>query len=335
MMKKLILSTGIFLFAFLAYSQESDGPGSTAGLSVISRLDLDPAYSGADNTLGFSHGNSCIYTLFEGSASEHFSWTLANHWISSGGDYGWPYNNLGRSDVTNWVDFCRADLTFGSWKFSLGKDLMSTGGFEYENWDWDIYKAMASPLWSGLACYQWGGKAAYTTDSGMSTFSLQMTTSPSGAYPFQSGLWAYSAQWRGEYGWFSNIWSASAIQKAGGFDYLISLGQKASFDKWSVILDLNNNDGFADDCSVIRGFTSQVTLKYTTSEKFNIALRGEYVTSDIADASRFCYIGTVAEYSPLKASDDLRLHAFLAYPSGTSLMTFSVGARYNLRIKIR
>src|SRR5574344_245808 len=83
MMKKLILSTGIFLFAFLAYSQESDGPGSTAGLSVISRLDLDPAYSGADNTLGFSHGNSCIYTLFEGSASEHFSGSM-------GGDTAQP-----------------------------------------------------------------------------------------------------------------------------------------------------------------------------------------------------------------------------------------------------
>ena len=78
-MKKLFLSVSATLLCLLALSQE-DNLGNYAELTFTPRLDLNPTYS--DQKLGFNHGNTSIYTLFEGSASEHFSWTLANHWFS-------------------------------------------------------------------------------------------------------------------------------------------------------------------------------------------------------------------------------------------------------------
>lgn len=336
-MKKLLLSIAVLLPGLLAHSQEADDLGRYAEVTIIPRLDINPTLNTAESGVGFNHGNSSIYTLFEGSASEHFSWTVANHWLQAGGDYGWPYTSLGRSDTTNWLDFFRADITFGGWTMSLGKDLISTGGFEYEDWDWDTHSAFWSPLFEGLSCYQWGGKIAYATKSEMSSFSLQMTTSPYGEHPFSSNLWAYSAQWRGEYGWFSNIWSVSMLEyDKGSFDCLISLGQQFSFDAWSLTVDWSNNSGFSEESwTLLAGHTFQGKLTYAPSDKFDISLRG-FVTT--APESSSCpdrwNAGSVFQYYPLHDSDDLRLHAYLAYDSLLGDLAFSIGARYNIRLKV-
>ena len=131
-MKKLLLSIAALLPGLLAFSQEADDLGRYAEVTLIPRLDLNPTYAG-DSGLGFNHGNSSIYTLFEGSLSEHFSWTIANHWLQAGGDYAWPYTDLGRSDTTNWLDYFAGYFSFGNWTIGLGKDMIATGGFEYED----------------------------------------------------------------------------------------------------------------------------------------------------------------------------------------------------------
>ena len=56
------------MFCFQAFSQDSESSANYAGLTLIPRLDLTPYYNNADGAWGFSHGNSSIYTLFEGSA---------------------------------------------------------------------------------------------------------------------------------------------------------------------------------------------------------------------------------------------------------------------------
>lgn len=335
-MKKLLISFAATLLCLLAYSQEADDLGSYAEVTVIPRLDVNPTYNSDNSDWGLNHGNSSIYTLFEGSASEHFSWTVANHWIQAGGDYGWPYTYLGHSDSTNWLDYCMANLTFSNWTFTLGKDLVSTGGFEYEDWDWDIYPSFSSPLAEGLSCYQWGGKVSYTTASEMSTFSAQMTASPYGEHPFSSGMWAYSAQWRGEYGWFSNIWSVSALQyDRTAYDVLVSLGQQASFGDWTFIFDWNNSYGFNDEYTLAKGNTFQARLTYAPSERYDIALRAYYSTPrDSEIYSDHWNLGTVFEFYPLRDTQNLRLHAFLNYDSLLTELTLGVGVRYNLVINV-
>ena len=79
-MKKLLLSFAALLLASLALSQEADDFGSYAEVTLIPRLELNPSIP-ADTESGIGFGNSSFYTLFEGSISEHLSWTVANHWL--------------------------------------------------------------------------------------------------------------------------------------------------------------------------------------------------------------------------------------------------------------
>ncbi len=336
-MKKTVLSVAALLLGFLAYSQEADNLGRHAEVSVIPRLDLNPVYGFESSELGFDLGNSSLYTLFEGSLSEHFSWTVANHWLQyDSEDCLWPYKSLGRSDSTNWLDYFKADFSFSGWTITLGKDMVSTGGFEYDDWDWDIYPAFSTPFAYGFSCYQWGGKLAYTTPSEKSTFSAQMTTSPYGERPFASGLWTYSAMWRGEYGAFSNIWSVSAIgNEAHKYDYLFYLGQRVSLDSFTLTLDWSNNYG-SDDVFVLgKGGTFAATLAYGFSDRLNLSAKGSYSAShDREMYADHWTAGCILEYFPLADSQDLRLHALLAYNSLGSGATLSLGARWNFSFRL-
>ena len=342
-MKKYLLSIAALLLGLLAHSQEADELGNYAEFSIIPRLDLNPGWYSSPKEFGFDLGNSSLYTLFEGKASEHFSWTVANHWIACPGiewfkeDTGALYTGLGFSDTNNLFDFAKVDLTFGSWTFTLGKDCISTGGHEYEDWDWEVHPILATPLWNNLACYQWGGKVAWTTPSELSTFSVQMTTSPFGEHPFGSGLWTYSAQWSGEYDWYSPLWSVTALGiDKGTYNWLISLGNMFSFGDWAVTLDWSNTCGLDWDFTrLLSGNTFHGRLDYASSDRWNISLRGNYVTTDreFFDAN-WWNLGTVFQFYPLRDSQDLRLHAVAEYDSLLDGFEFSVGVLYNLRLKL-
>ena len=359
-MKKTLLSIAATLLSFLAFSQEAE-LGNHAELTFTPRLDLNPTYNSGDGW-GFNHGNSSIYTLFEGSASEHFSWTVANLWLASGGDYAWPYKGLTYSDTTNWLNYFKADLNFGNWTFTLGKDMISTGGFEFEDWDWDVHPIAASPFWNDFSAYQWGAMAAYTNNAENTTFSAQITTSPFGERPFASKLYSYSLQWRGEYGWFSNIWSVSGIESnddddltigagtvAGNkrINWLFYLGQRAYFGDFYATLDWSNSPGYVNDLKVpysdelfsFGGNNFQLGLTYAPADSWNVSLKANYTNNwnkykpVLQDFSGLSIVAGIFEYYPF-TDDTLRLHAVLAYSPVMEGCTFSIGARYNFSLKL-
>ena len=336
-MKKTVLSIAALLLGFLAHSQEADDLGRHAEVTVIPRLDANPGYSSEDSEYGFDLGNSSLYTLFEGSFSEHFSWTIVNHWLQyDSEDCLWPYKYIGHSDSTGWLDYFKADFSAGGWTLTLGKDMISTGGFEYDEWDWDIYPVFSTPAAYGLSCYQWGGKAAYTTASGMSSFSAQMTASPFGEHPFSSGLWAYSAMWRGEYGALSNIWSVSAIEyEHHHYKYLVWLGQRVEFGTASLTLDWSNSYGSAEFCELAGGSTFAGTLQYGPSESLSLSAKASLVLSPDSDViGDHWTAGGVAEFCPFRNLPGLRFHALLAYNSLISQTTLSAGVRWNINFRL-
>ena len=363
-MKKYLLSIAALLLGLLAHSQEADVLGNYAELSVVARLDLNPVFGEEPE---FTLGNSSIYTYFTGSASEHFSWTLQNHWFSGYSFLGKDadpfeqFKGLGYSDNTNFIDMAYVDLTFGGWTFTLGKQCITTDGHEYDADDWDIYTGLATPLWNDLACYQWGGMVAYTTPSEMTTFSLQMTTSPFGERPFGSGLWTWSAQWVGQYGWFLPTWSVSALGREGSqfgsvpreYDFLISLGNAFDFDDWSICLDWSNTTGigwsrpdatYSNDSRVLaenhygllKGSTFHGRVNYTPSEHWNLALQGNYILTPADQTSypNWWNAGAIAEFFPMRDTDALRLHAYVAYDTLLEAFSFNVGARYDLTFNL-
>lgn len=334
-MKKLLLSFAALLLASLALSQEADDFGSYAEVTLIPRLELNPSIP-TDSDDGLSFGNSSFYTLFEGSFSEHVSWTIANHWLHVEDGTSWLYEGIGRSDATNFLDYLLLDFNYGNWTFSLGKDMISTGGYEFDDWDWDVYTHMASPLWNGLASYQWGGKISWANAEETTAFSLQMTSSPYGEHPFSSGLWAYSGQWVGEYGPYSLIGSVSALQAdKGDYDILCSLGQRLSFDEFSFTLDWSNMAGFDEDWRMGKGNYFLARADYAASDKWAFQLRAGYVAA-AKDSLLPSYwnVGAVAEFYPLTDSDALRLHAYAAYNSLLTTTSLSIGARYNFSFKV-
>lgn len=338
-MRKLFLSIAALLPGLLAYSQGADSLGRYAEVSVIPRLDLNPTYTSGESGIGFNHGNSSLYTLFEGSLSEHFSWTLANHWFQFGGDYAWPYRDLGRSDTTNWLDYCLLDFSFGSgWTVSAGKGMIATGGFEFDDWDWDVHSDLASPLWDGLVCYQWGISLAWELPSELSTFILQMTASPYGEYPLTSNLRTYSFQWWGDFDWLSTVASVSAMEyEQGRFDWLWCAGLRFDLsDAWAMWFEWNNSCGFDEDTwRLSRGNTVQANLSYAPSERFDLGLRGWYaLTGNNSLLDDSWAAGAIFQYYPLRESDALRLHAYVAYNSILETATLSIGARYNLTFNI-
>lgn len=335
-MKKLFLFAAILFFAFPAIAQDQEEDYNYSDFSVIGRLDLNPYYPlSSGDGIKFSHANSGIYTIFEGSTSEHFSWLLVNHWIhaNSGEEdysYAWPYKNLGRSDDANWIDYCQVNLTFSNWNFTIGKDATTTGGFEFEDWDWDVTYNFSSPLWNEFVTYQWGAKAAYTTNSEKTTLSLQATTSGFGEYPFKSGLFQYSAQWKGVYGWFSNIWSASYVQEAKGqFEWLIALGQRFTFsDSWNFTLDWNNFGG-----NYFAG-----TLQCAPLDKWDFNLRAAVCDWDFGElgnsAPLYWRAGVECNFYPIKDSDSLRVIGSCMYDKIYGCVDLTIGVRYNLALHL-
>lgn len=335
-MKKLFISAAAILLCFLAHSQEADGDRQ-AVVSFVPRVDLSPAFStnGSGNSL--SYGNSSFYIYFEGNASEHFSWTVATHWLQySKGEYqNWLYDNLGRSDSNNFLDFCNVGLNFGKWNFTIGKDCIATGGFEFTEWDHEVHTEMATPFWNDFGAYQWGFKAGRECFKGTTTLSVQMMTSPFGERPFASGLYSYTANWSGEYGPFSNIYSISAVEYAKGcFDALAYLGSRLTLGDYIMTLNWTNNYGcgdVADKYHLVKGNTFQFGVNKTFTNWFDCGLKGLYaMPKDNAFANPFWKAGVIAHFYPLKENKDLRLHATVNYDSKVSNVVVNIGAFFNI-----
>ena len=339
-MKKYLLSIAALLLGLLAHSQEADDPGNYAEVSIIPRLDLNPVFG---NDPELTLGNSSLYLLFEGSASEHFSWTLASHlmggshfrsFLQESADL---YRAIGYSDGVNVFDLAYADLNFGSWTFTLGKDCITAGGHEYDDYDWLVHPQLASPLWNDLACYQWGGKITYTTPSELSSFSLQMTTSPFGERPFASGLWTWSAQWGGEFDWFAPLWSVSVFGTAPKeYAWLVSLGNQFLLGDWTLTLDWSNTAGMTYEYdNFLKGSTLHGRLSYAPSERWDFSLRGNYIFAPKnSGMENWWNVGAVAEFWPLPGSQDLRLHALAGYNGQTGNFELCAGILYYLNFKL-
>ncbi|MBO4743279.1 MAG: hypothetical protein J5533_06555 [Bacteroidales bacterium] len=337
-MKKLLLLFAALLPCFLAHSQEAEGNGAYAEFQVIPRFEFNPYFTPGqtgDGSSGYSFGNSSIYTLVEGAFSDNVSFTLSNHWLST--DLAGLYTSTFYSNACNWLDILTFDFSLGNWTFTVGKDCIATAGFEYDAWDVDTdyltvedKTLMASYLWSGLPSYQWGGKVAYGIGEHTS-LALQMTTSPFGERPFASGLYCYSGKWDGNYGPFSNMWSASAVQRPdGGFEWLVALTQRVELGDFTAGLDWYNvadvDFGPEGDtpCEFVKGNTFRPVLEWAPAEKWDCSLVSNIYTrmGELYDLN----VGTAFHYRPLEA---IQLHAALGWDLYSNAISAMAGIKVN------
>lgn len=335
-MKKLLLLIVAIMPCLLLYSQEANDDNFVE-LTVIPRFEAN--YSSIEEQYKYNLGNSALYALFEGQHN-NLSWTISTHFINSESvyeDIAKPYKEIGYSNSINFLHLFLVNYSLGNWTFSLGKDVIRTGGIEYYYWDWEVHSNLATELWNGLACYQWGASVTYAANENHA-FTLQAVTSPFGERPFSSKLFAYSAQWYGSFDWGEFLWSASLLEnQKGRFLPLYALGQIFYLNEdLSLSIDYNNLYTFSEaidpiPAGFIKGTSIKSSLMYNIDDKWSLS--ANYLFSSAHKDSPLEFekthrFGVTAQYSPI---EDLYIHSLVGYDN-TKNFTVNIGARYNIRL---
>lgn len=331
----------MLLLCSLSYSQEAERAGFEAGLTVIPRLDLSansPVLApGSDGSIYGGLGNSSLYTNFEASFSENLSLLVVSEWLCD--DPSWLYGYTGHSDSNNWLNFCTLEYALDNWSFTVGKDCMLVGGYEFDPWDYDSHSELNSAFWNTFACYQWSGKVGYTTSDESTSIYAQMAASPFGEYPFASGLWAYSLQWKGEYGPFYNIWSWTLAEAdKGQFENIVCLGQQLALGDFTIEANWFNILGWDDAGSdgeyrmYLPGRTITAGVTWAPSDAFDITAKYVLEGYKINGGGYGDYQkgGIVAQWYPIKDSQALRLHALVGAGENVGGACINIGATYYL-----
>ncbi len=327
-MKKSMLLAAALLPCFLAYSQEADD-GNYLELTVPVRAEGD-VHTGKSEDSDFSLENSSVYTLFEGALSG-FSWTVSAHWFQ-GCTFSDFFSNtkdlydcLGYSDTNNALDYFLLSYTAGNFTVSLGKDMLRTGGGDFDEWDWNVDAHSATLLWNELAAYQWGGSVTWDFAEN-NAFTFQLSNSPYNEKPFKENLLAYSGQYRFENDRLLVLASASALQvDSGEYEDLFAAGASyAVSDALTLTADVNN---FASR------FHGKVSAEYAVSERVSLeaaANAGSF--KEEGSKENYFYGSLGALWLPIKNNSDLRLFAHASYSNISDDVSIGFGLRYDLHL---
>lgn len=352
MRKLFLLMVLLSSFSVVSAQDAEDGTVPEIGLSIIPRFELQPwVTTGEESGSGFSFGNSSFYTVFDATVNDHWSFLIVNHWLSNDSSRpdlfagtGDLYSSTFRTDSFSWVDFFNATYSIGGFSFTLGKDVVTTGGFEYDPWDWETYPSMMSGLYNNLPAYQWGGKVAWTTPSENTTIGLQMTTSPysdeevddKSYRPFASGRYNYSLSWLGDYDIFHTNCSMTALQRSDwSWSWLATAGLRLTPGTFTIDANWFNKVGRDAYDFIAGGNTGMLSATYALpSDRFEFTLKGVVEKVDKPDDDNYdnWLAGFSAHWYPLKDSRNLRVHAAAAYDHIFSGYTFTLGVLYNFHI---
>lgn len=331
MKRILVVCVAALLPCFLVSAQEADSSDRSVELSVIPRIDITPEFYN-DGSGALTLGNTSLYSLFEGNITENLSFSVANHWLGFyAADSQWLddtkalyQNTLKRT--ANWLDWINLTYSFGDFSVTLGKDMVTTGGIEFDDYDYDVHPILSSSLWNGFDCYQWGAKLGWSPSENHE-FTFQISTSPYTDDLFGDPWFNYSIGWNGTIAdSVETIWSATAVQQdANSFFWLVTLGQRMELGDWTIGLDLSNASMMDGDFAY--GATVMPSATYTLSDKLDFFAKGGY---EYTAAGNNCALaGAGVNWHPI---ENLRLHALAAYNSLWDCSSVSLGATYYLSI---
>ena len=232
------------------------------------------------------------------------------------------------------------------WSMRMGKQAIFVGGFEYDAPPIDVY--YYTHYWGHFPCFLLGASAFYTDKSGKNKIGINIANSPYVKYldnNWKSGLLSYNLYWSGKFGPFHALYSVNFLEyQRGKFINFIVLGNKLSFDKWSIYVDwVNRAAGFK---RFFRDFSVVSRLDWHVSPSVNLFAKGGFeqnaagyyynpytnVNPDYNYSNGFdvdmlmpnnrahYFYGIGMEYRP-RIYPDLRIHAWVA----NSVMTPPLG----------
>lgn len=358
-MKRFTVLIAAGFFCWPALSQESEASGNVPEVAVVARLDANPVVplyrplgSGFDASEFF--GSSSVYTLIDGSVGDWFSYSIANHWLST--DPASLYKrfdgddvvgaNLFYSDDVNWVDWANVTFSFGGdwggFDFTLGKDVTFVGSMEIDEYDFDCHESLVSHFWNEYNVYQWGASVRYNFPDEANSLGFQWQSSPFGERTFASRLFNYSLQWRGEYDWVTTNWSTNFFQyDEKKYMNIIALGQDFYAGDFTFRLDYMNR-AFTPKHFFKQEWQLHAGVTYNIADKVEIGFKGgynylggdyDYLYDEVREGN--CsnwYAGGILNWYPLKDSRDLRVHAVVSYGKWPYKCAMGLGVTYNFNV---
>lgn len=343
-MKRLSVLLLCMVMCAASFAQENEH-----SFLVVPRLEVNPYVVGNQ---AVDLGNSSLYTLFEGDLGEHFSYSMMNHWLSE--DPAALYANTLRSDDSNWLDWAYITAYVGNFNISAGKQGILIGMLEQDDYDYDVCFNLASTVWNNLHSYNWGLTLGYTNDAEDTYLAAQVTTSPFGEYN-NSGLFAYSLFWSGEYEAYCPMWSVNVFEYEDILSannksqiYALSLGNLFSFDDFDVAIDWSARS-YSPKTILSEEMSLIASLKYYINDKFDVMLKGGcefnhsgedvfgyldepyFVPTSLALMDKnYWFGGMLLNYYPLEDNESLRVHGALAANNYAKGLSVTLGATYYL-----
>lgn len=271
--------------------------------------------SGWNSNYGF-HGQYFNF-LLGGDIGDHISYFLRQRIIAKPGSVSFFDN----------TDFLYIQYRFNDqWAIRLGKEALYVGGYEYDAAPIDVY--YYTHFWGEIHCFQLGVSASYTDKQKKNKIIFQFANSPHIYYEgsgdeWKKGLFSYNLFWNGNFGVFSTLYSINLMEyERGSFVNYISLGNKLSFNKWSIYVDyMNRASSFR---YFFRDFTVVGRLDWHVSPSVNLFAKAGYDQNFAEDiwveipkdpmmtpGFNYHFYGIGLEFRPLKYQD-LRIHAFVA-----------------------
>lgn len=237
----------------------------------------------------------------------------------------------GVTELFDNTDFLYVQYKFNDqWSLRMGKEAIFVGGYEYDAPPIDVY--YYTHYWGAFPCFLLGVSAAYTDKSGNNKIVLNVANSPYVKYldnRWNSGLLSYNLYWSGKFGPFSTLYSVNFLEyQRGKFINFIALGNKLSFNKWSIYVDyVNRAAGFKN---FFKDFSVVSRLDWHVSPSVNLFAKGGFeqnsagyyytpnghgypVDVDMLMSNNLAhsFYGLGVEFRP-RVYPDLRVHAFVA-----------------------
>lgn len=333
--KRLSLSAVAVLLGVTAFAQaeheDSDEAYTGGTITLVSRLDGGVVCPAKPETAYYDFGNTSLYTVFEGTLSTAWSFSVINHWVAADWTAGGfrdgllnptlglysrealgqfiPFSGRGSN---NFVDCAYVTYTPGSFSFSAGKMPMIVGGFDYDDYDFDIQPIATSLFWNSFPVYQYAVTAGWTTPSGHTAFTLQGSINPD-----NQGL-AGGLKVTGSYGHYRLNWSAVLMEEVDALSPasislrpILSIGNQITFNNWTFTLDYLNCCGdpsFERPC--VDGHTLLGTFCVDKDGTWDVSLRmawNHVNATPFAESWNYFVPSVQGNWFPLRDDGRLRL----------------------------
>lgn len=224
------------------------------------------------------------------------------------------------------TDFLNLTYTRGPWSISAGKQIIATGGYEYDRAPFDLY--YCSEYWYNLACFQLGVSGTYAFNEGNDLLTFQISDSPFRRgilNPTNDDIYSYNLMWTGSHEWFKTTYSVNVMEYAPGkyINYL-ALGNRFEFGEFIFEFDFVNKGTNAKNF-LLDDYCLIGDLWWTPIDALNVFIKVSYdrnksVTEDlcVAAGTDVLRAGAGIEYFPFKDYRNLRFHLNCCYTNGES-----------------